>query len=445
MQILKFILGIFHDTLLGHVCLVVFLFAVMGERRLRRLKKLPLLLISPAVTAVITWGLYVLIPEKTELRYSLSSFAIMLMCTLWVRWAWQTGGLRAFAVVCMAGTFQVAVSCLSGILSNRTPLGEDSMLWVVEFVFLAVTVCGAALLYALRFHDWFFCVLDSDPGQLRTALFFFAQVVVMETFYWLQRGLESRYLLAWYVLVLVMICLIACLVMYMGKQLDAMERLQMQKDVMVRQKLYESDLEAIRKEVQGFRHDYRNLLAGMAEQARAGDMEELGRTLEELDAGFERCIGEKIRASAQIGNLQVLQLRSLVLTKMADMKAKGVECRLEVIYPVTYVPMDVWDFVRCLGVFLDNAVEAALCTERPWVEILLLAQRNVLSLRVSNAWDGKGDPVRFWDEGFSTKGSGRGTGLSGCRRILERCPNAGSDTEWGPDMFVQKLTVEELP
>lgn len=112
---------------------------------------------------------------------------------------------------------------------------------------------------------------------------------------------------------------------------------------------------------------------------------------------------------------------------------------------MTYVPMDVWDFVRCLGVFLDNAVEAALCTGRPWVEILLLAQKNVLSLRVSNAWDGKGDPVRFWDEGFSTKGGGRGMGLSGCRRILERCPNAGSDTEWGPDMFVQKLTVEELP
>ena len=36
--------------------------------------------------------------------------------------------------------------------------------------------------------------------------------------------------------------------------------------------------------------------------------------------------------------------------------------------------MDVWDFVRCLGILADNAMEAALDTERPWVEIVLLAQ-----------------------------------------------------------------------
>ena len=43
--------------------------------------------------------------------------------------------------------------------------------------------------------------------------------------------------------------------------------------------------------------------------------------------------------------------------------------------------MDVWDMTRCLGILLDNAVEAAAETETPWVEIVLLAQGDGLSLR----------------------------------------------------------------
>ena len=53
------------------------------------------------------------------------------------------------------------------------------------------------------------------------------------------------------------------------------------------------------------------------------------------------------------------------------MEAQGVSCRLEVLYPVEAVGMDVWDFVRCLGVLLDNAAEAAKETAEPWVEIIL--------------------------------------------------------------------------
>ena len=90
-----------------------------------------------------------------------------------------------------------------------------------------------------------------------------------------------------------------------------------------------------------------------------------------------------------------------------------------------------------------NALEAALETEEPWVEILLLAQEGKLFLRVSNPYTGSLDPGKLWEEGWSTKGTGRGLGLSGYQRILRGYPNASSCTSWDRGIFVQELTVED--
>lgn len=162
--------------------------------------------------------------------------------------------------------------------------------------------------------------------------------------------------------------LMPALVIYLVQRLDTARKIEIQQDVIVRQQLYERDLEAIRREARAFRHDYKNLLAGLSAQAGEGELEALRDSLAELDAGFDRRVGEKIRTSTQIGNLYIPQVRGLLLSKMAVMAEKDVDCRLEVIYPVKHVGMDLWDFVRCLGILLDNAVEAALETESPWVE-----------------------------------------------------------------------------
>lgn len=157
-------------------------------------------------------------------------------------------------------------------------------------------------------------------------------------------------------------------------------------------------------------------------------------------------MGEKIQMSVQIGNLRILQVRSLLLCKIAAMQEKGIECRLEVFSPVeTAGGMHVWDFVRCLGILVDNAMEAALEASyqlQPWVEIVLLAQEKDVFLRVSNPYVNTLAPADMWQEGWSTKGRGRGLGLSSYQHILENYPNAVCSTAWENGVFVQELTVE---
>ena len=125
------------------------------------------------------------------------------------------------------------------------------------------------------------------------------------------------------------------------------------------------------------------------------------------------------------------------------MAEQNISCRLEVLYPVDHAAMEIWDLVRCLGILTDNAAEAALDTPRPWVEILLLQEESVLTLRISNPWTGEGDPACFREEGWSTRGSGRVTGLFSYQRILRRYPGVSSSTCWSGGVFTQELTIEE--
>ena len=427
----------FTFSLISHAVLVVYLFVIMGMRGRRVVRKLPALLLSPLLATLLDAALYARFPDYYVARYCAFSCAILLMCTLWIRWAWRIVFWYAFAAACMAGVFQVAASGLAQILLLDSEIPYAALI----AVYGAVALVSAALLHRLRFGRWFRLLLEDSSVQRRMALFFFGLEAAMEAFSLLQDGIQPEYLVPYYALVLVMAGLAVGLVIYLSQRLDAARKMEAQRDVIAQQQLYERDLEDIRREVRSFRHDYKNLLAGLSQQADEGELDELRAALSQLDAGFDRRIGEKIRASTQIGNVRVPQVRSLLLSKLAAMGAQGVDCRLEALYPVETVGMDVWDFTRCLGILLDNAAEAALDTGTPWVEIVLLAQGEGLFLRVSNPYAGTIDPEQIWAEGGSTKGAGRGLGLPGYQRILEGYSSASASTSWADGVFVQELTT----
>ena len=430
------------DTLTGHIILAVFLFTMMDERiEWNRLKKLPLLFILSLVATIIGIGLLGVMPEAQIVRYALNSVFILSMCTIWVMWTWRINFWWAFSSVCMAGILQIATTALTQCLvqmlfpENETPLAL--LIGISTILFFSV----ALLLKGVHFEIYFRLLLEDKANPHRTAVLIFALESVMDTFLVLQIGLQSQYLMAYYLLVVALVILMVGLIIYLAQRFDILRKFQAQQDVIFQQQIYEQDLEAIRQEVRTFRHDYKNLLTGLSQQAGAGELEQLCATLSELNTGFDQRLGEKIQASTQIGNLQIPQMRSLLLSKLTAMREKGVECRLEILYPISDINMDIWDFVRCLGILIDNAVEAVEGRDHPWVEIILLAQEGQVNLRVSNPWNGVANPARFWEEGWSTKGINRGLGLSSYVRILARYANVSRCTSWTNGVFLQELTV----
>lgn len=176
-------LSAFTDTLVGHVSLAVYLFTIMDERGLRVLKRLPALLFSPALSALMAVSMYEAFQEAVLARFCLNSLTLLLMCTIWARWAWRTGFWQALSAVSMAGVFQVSATALSRFLFRNILLDDEGLQFAaVTAIYAAVTLLLASLLHRLRFGHWFHLLLRESYGPRRIALFFFTLACTMEAF-----------------------------------------------------------------------------------------------------------------------------------------------------------------------------------------------------------------------------------------------------------------------
>lgn len=433
------------DSCLGHIMLVVYLFAIMDEPAAWRqaARRLPALLLSPLAAT----GIWMLVSGKMTVLL-IGSFSNLFCCTLWAKWAWRIPSWRAFSYVCVAGMMQGLTSSLRLFRSLVMVLSVEWLVSTVDIAWAMLLALGLAFFLRRAGFGVLFRSFLEEVGKVRAVVFLFLLLVLVEGAFLLgvdsfslREELDPKLYLAYDIMVSVTAALVMGGIVSVAQRMSTNRRLQAQRDIIAQQMLYERSLEEVRQEMRSFRHDYKNILSGMSQQAKEGETNVLSRELEKLEAGFDRRLGEKIQESTQVGNLRIPQVRSLLLAKLVDMEEKGVECRLEVLYPVETVNMDAWDFVRCVGVLVDNAVEASLETEKPWVEIVLLQQGTDLELRVGNTWTGRTDPARIWNEGYSTKGKGRGTGLSGLQRILRDYPGAFVSASWTEEAFVQELTV----
>ena len=136
--------------------------------------------------------------------------------------------------------------------------------------------------------------------------------------------------------------------------------------------------------------------------------------------------------------LRVHQICALVVGKMMHAAELGI---LLTVSPDSRcmgkdLVMDVGDCVTLVGNLLENAIEELHGSKKEIREITLGIYASTEGTVITCEDTGRGIPApvleRIFDNGFSTKGEGRGTGLHLVRQIVDRCGGEISiDTEEG--------------
>ena len=96
---------------------------------------------------------------------------------------------------------------------------------------------------------------------------------------------------------------------------------------------------------------------------------------------------------------------------------------------------------RLLGIYLDNAIEAAKTTSKKAISIEIYYNEN-LNIVVSNSFEEKVDYRIFSNKGYSTKGHGRGNGLYLANKIIKKDSRLESFNTVINDYYVQKLIIK---
>lgn len=213
-------------------------------------------------------------------------------------------------------------------------------------------------------------------------------------------------------------------------------------DLLTVMKNYESDIEDHRTS----NHETRNeLLAIRSKVSDLGD--------ETLCEYIDSILGDKKNInSAKYSRFKYLPtngLKGFLYYKFSEAEEKGLDVKLNIAKQVensflkNLNTKDFKDLTRILGVYLDNAIEASVLSEKKQLGIEIYKVKNDIEIIISNTYSNKVDKDKIGNERYSTKGLTRGHGLLLVKRILKNNNRLTSEAKITDTIYSQTIKIKE--
>lgn len=186
---------------------------------------------------------------------------------------------------------------------------------------------------------------------------------------------------------------------------------------------YTLKIEAINNEMRKFRHDYVNILTTLSEFIREDDMPGLRDYFNKNIVPMKDNLQMNAIKLNGIENLKVREIKGLITAKI--LRAQ-----------------DMIDLSRSIGIILDNAIEASTEIDDPIIRVAFIESENSVTFIVMNKCADDIPRIHeLFQESFSTKGEGRGLGLSTLKEIADNADNVLLDTIIENGFFIQKVEI----
>lgn len=220
--------------------------------------------------------------------------------------------------------------------------------------------------------------------------------------------------------------------------------IEMRQDSYNRLQEYTNQIENMYSSLRSFKHDYSNIMLSMSGYIEANDMEGLRDYFDKEILPLSKNITKNTAHINQLINIKTTELKSIISSKLLYAIELNINVSIEVTDEVTSIPMDTLDLCRVIGIFLDNAIEATLETDRPTIRFALINLDTEYIFIISNTFLEKGIPYATLSKpNVSTKGVNRGIGLYNAHEIIAKYNHIFLDTEIKNKSFVQRLQISK--
>ena len=211
------------------------------------------------------------------------------------------------------------------------------------------------------------------------------------------------------------------------------------------QKKYILALEKNNNEIRKFKHDFNNIILGLDGYINNDnfDKEKLKKYFNSTIMNFNNNIELNDIVIAKLNSIKVSSLKSLITNKVLVAQNNNIDVDINIQSEINDFYTDEMQLSRILGILLDNAIEASLeVTIDKKIEMNIIQIDKTTDIQISNTFNNIGTPIAdFNKEGFSTKDTNRGLGLSSAHEIANKL-NMLLNTEIDGNTFVQNLSIE---
>ena len=218
-----------------------------------------------------------------------------------------------------------------------------------------------------------------------------------------------------------------------------------EKHKLEQQKKYILSLEKNNNEIRKFKHDFNNIILGLDGYINNDDFdkEKLKKYFNSTIMNFNNNIELNNIVIAKLNSIKVSSLKSLITNKVLVAQNNNIDVDINIQGEIHDFYTDEMQLSRILGILLDNAIEASLeVPDDKKIEMNIIQIDKTTDIQISNTFNNTGTPITdFNKEGFSTKGTNRGLGLSSAREIANKL-NMLLNTEIDGNTFIQNLSIE---
>lgn len=207
---------------------------------------------------------------------------------------------------------------------------------------------------------------------------------------------------------------------------------------------YMENVEKLNNEMRKFKHDYGNIISGMHVYIE----EENIRKIKEYFHNNVIAFGDQMKNNdlklGLLHNLKVTEVKGLIAYKLIIAEKLNIKINLEITDEIQTINMKSVDICRCLGIIIDNAIDACSIIKNSQVDIALIKDDTKILIVVENKFEGQAPSIKkIYKQGYSTKGENRGLGLSILNDIIKDYKNISLQTEICENKFIQRIYIKQ--
>lgn len=207
--------------------------------------------------------------------------------------------------------------------------------------------------------------------------------------------------------------------------------------------LYIDEISKQNEEINQFRHDYLNILSSLESYLEEGDLQALTVYYQQTIQPTRTLFLENASKLSALQKIDHPAIRGIFMTKLLLAQEKGISVHLEMTGKIIF-PKHVFDLnlIRILGILLDNAIEEVDALGKGELAVAFFQEKDALVILIQNTVRNPVEPLyQLKKQGFSTKGKGRGYGLSTVDELMSQTSDLLLETTISQHLFVQKLTL----
>ncbi len=206
---------------------------------------------------------------------------------------------------------------------------------------------------------------------------------------------------------------------------------------------YTANLEHVYHNLRSFKHDYINIMASISSFLEEGEYDALHTYFNTYILPLKSTMNQNTETLNNLMNVHVLELKSLLSVKLMSAMEQGIQVTIDIPDTIDQIRLNPIDLTRVLGIYLDNAMEAASETERPVIAFHMASVHNCIAIMIANSFLDKGLPVSEMAQlNVTSKGENHGIGLYNANQILNQYDTVFHETYIEDRQFIQHLQIQ---